>query len=136
MAKRNMVQEIRRTTRRKFSPEQKLQILRLVESSPFGVRETLGRLDVSVSTCYRRRHRFRHHGLTGLRDRSSFKARVWNELLPEERDKILEVADQEPEWSPREVARRLAPREREAMADSGRGQHRAESQEERLRQGR
>jgi len=85
-------------------PEQKLQILRLVESSPFGVRETLGRLDVPVSTYYRWRRRFRHHGLTGLRDRSSFTGRVWNELLPEERDKILEVADQEPEWSPREVA--------------------------------
>jgi transposase InsO family protein len=85
-------------------PEQKLQILRLVESSPFTLRETLDRLDVPTSTYYRWRKQFRQQGTGGLRDRSSFKGRVWNELLPEEREKILEVADQEPEWSPREVA--------------------------------
>ena len=85
-------------------PELKLQILRLVESSPFSMRETLGRLDVTVSTYYRWRNRFRRHGLSGLRDRSPSTGRVWNALLPEEREKIFKVADEEPEWSPREVA--------------------------------
>lgn len=85
-------------------PEQKLQILRLVESSPFTLRETLARLDVPASTYYRWRKRFRAHGLGGLRDRSSFNGRVWNALLPQERETVLEVARQEPEWSAREVA--------------------------------
>jgi transposase InsO family protein len=91
-------------------PENKLQILRLVESSPFTLRETLERLDVPASTYYRWRTRFRQQGMGGLRDRSSFKGGVWNALLPEEREKILEVADQEPEWSPREVAYHITDR--------------------------
>lgn len=85
-------------------PEQKLQILRAVESSPLPVRDALARLEVPVSTYYRWRHRFRHQGVTGLRDGSSFKGSVWNQLLPEERAKVLTVADREPAWSPREVA--------------------------------
>jgi transposase InsO family protein len=85
-------------------PEQKLGILRHVESSPLPVRTTLARLDVPVSTYYRWRGLFRRSGITGLRDRSSFKGAVWNELLAEEREKVLEVADREPEWSPREIA--------------------------------
>jgi len=85
-------------------PEQKLQILRAVESSPFSVRDALARLDVPVSTYYRWRHRFRRQGITGLRDGSSFNGSVWNQLLPQEREKVLTVADQEPGWSPREIA--------------------------------
>ena len=82
----------------------KLQILRVVESSLLPVRDALARLEVPVSTYYRWRSRFRCQGLTGLRDGSSFKGSVWNQLLPEEREKILMVADQEPAWSPREIA--------------------------------
>jgi len=87
-----------------MKPEQKLEILRCVESSPLSTQEALERLEVPSSTYYRWRGRFRCHGRIGLRDRSLFRAKVWNELLPEEREKILEVADREPDWSSREVA--------------------------------
>jgi len=82
----------------------KLEILRVVEQSPLGVRETLERLDVSVSTYYRWRKCFRQEGVDGLHDASPYKGRTWNQILPEEREKILEIALLCPEWSSREVA--------------------------------
>jgi len=84
--------------------EKKLEVLRAVESSPLSVKETLERLDVALSTYYRWRKRFRHEGLEGLRDQSPHKGRTWNQILPEEREKILEIAMLYPEWSSREVA--------------------------------
>jgi transposase InsO family protein len=91
-----------------MSIEQKLAILRAVACSPLPVTEALARLDVPASTYYRWRRAFRRQGRQGLQDASPHKGRVWNQLLPDERDKILEVAMVYPEWSPREIAVHLA----------------------------
>ena len=85
-------------------PEQKLNILRHMEFSGLSVRKSLQLLDVPVSTYYRWRANFRQFGLEGLRDKTSSKSKGWNRLLPEERDAILAVARQHPQWSSREVA--------------------------------
>ncbi len=87
-----------------MSAQEKLQILRAVESSPLPTTQALARLDVPTSTYYRWRRKFRSQGRTGLQDVSPHKGRSWNQLLPEERQKVLEVAMLWPEWSPREVA--------------------------------
>jgi len=84
--------------------EKKLEVLRAVESASLSVKETLERLDVPLSTYYRWRKRFRGEGLEGLRDQSPYQGRTWNQILPEEREKILEIAMLYPEWSSREVA--------------------------------
>ena len=91
-----------------MSTEQKLAILRAVECSPLPTTEALARLDVPVSTYHRWRRKFRSQGYQGLRDISPYKGRVWNQLLPKERDKVLEVAMICPEWSPRKIAFHLA----------------------------
>ena len=91
-----------------MSAQEKLEVLRAVEGSPLALAETLGRLDVPASTYYRWRRKFRDQGLDGLRDASPYKGRVWNELLGEEREAILETALQCPEWSSREIACYLA----------------------------
>jgi transposase-like protein len=72
------------------------------------VTEALARLNIPASTYYRWRRAFRRQGRQGLQDASPHKGRVWNQLLPDERDKILEVAMVYPEWSPREIAVHLA----------------------------
>lgn len=87
-----------------MSAEQKLEIIRQVEGSGLPVRQALAVVDVPPSTYYRWRKRFRLQGRACLQDRSPYKGRVWNQILPEEREKILEVATLYPEWSPREVA--------------------------------
>jgi len=91
-----------------MSVEQKLAILRAVECSPLPITRALARLDVPTSTYYRWRRAFRRQGRQGLKDLSSYKGRVWNQLLPQEREKVLEVAMLCPEWSPREIAVHLA----------------------------
>ncbi len=84
--------------------EKKLEILRAVESCGLPVRKALQRLDVPASTYYRWKRTFRHQGRTGLQDRSPHKGRSWNQILPTEKAKILEIAMLYPERSPREVA--------------------------------
>lgn len=91
-----------------MSAHQKLQILRAVEGSPLSTAEALARLDVPASTYYRWRKTFRSQGCQGLQDVSSYKGRVWNQLLPQEREKVLEVAMLYPAWSSREVATHIA----------------------------
>ena len=84
--------------------EKKLEMLRAAESSALGVKETLERLDVPPSTYYRWCKRFRREGRDGLHDQSPYKGRTWNQILPEEHEKILEVAMLYPGWSSREAA--------------------------------
>ncbi len=84
--------------------EHKLEVLRAVEASELPVRKVLDQLEIPCSTYYRWRHSFRQRGLAGLRDRPPGSRRVWNQILPQERDRILETALLFPERSPREVS--------------------------------
>ena len=84
--------------------EHKLEVLRSVEASELPVRKVLDQLEIPYSTYYRWRHSSRQRGLAGLRDRPPGSRRVWNQILPQERDRILETALLFPERSPREVS--------------------------------
>ena len=72
--------------------EHKLEVLRAVEASELPIRKVLDQLEIPCSTYYRWRHSFRQRGLAGLRDRPPGPRRVWNQILPQERDRILETA--------------------------------------------
>ena len=61
------------------------------------------KLEISPSTYYRWRRRFRTGGRESLHDRNPHRERTWNQLLPEERAGILKVALLYPEWSSREI---------------------------------
>jgi len=85
----------------------KLEILRSVECSGLPVREALRRLDIKPSTYYQWRRKFRTQGLMGLHDISPHEGRgrrTWNQLLPEEKEKIQEIAVLYPDYSSREIA--------------------------------
>jgi RNA-directed DNA polymerase len=87
-----------------MTPEEKLEILGAVESSSLPVKDSLTRLDLPSSTYYRWKENFARRGKGGLHDRSPFKGRTWNEILPHEEKRILEVADLYPDRSPREIS--------------------------------
>ena len=87
-----------------MASEHKLEVLRAVEASDLPVQEVLDQLEIPRSTYYRWRRNFRRRGLPGLRDRPPGRGRVWNQILPQERDRVLEMALLFPEWSPREVS--------------------------------
>ena len=83
--------------------EKKLEILRSVEGSGIPVADALTKLGISPTTYYRWRRRFRTGGRESLHDRKPHRERNWNQLLPEERAKVLHVALLYPEWSSREI---------------------------------
>ncbi len=87
-----------------MTPGQKLEILGEVASSGVRAKEALTRLDVPFSTYCRWKAAFEKHGIEGLRNRSPYKGKTWNQILPEEEAKILEIAKLFPDWSPREIS--------------------------------
>ena len=90
-----------------MSAEEKLDLMRTVESSPLSAAETLAKLDVPVSTYYRWRRRFRERGARGLKDRSPHEgrgSRVWNELPESDRREVYRKAMLHPDRSAREIA--------------------------------
>lgn len=87
-----------------MSQHEKMNILRLVESSPFSIEVTCRKLDMSPSTYYRWKRKFNNAGLSGLNDNSPAKGKPWNSLLEGEKDKVFEIATLYPEWTSRQIA--------------------------------
>ena len=91
----------------RYPAAEKLEIIRLVEQSHLPVRRTLAKIGITPTTFYRWYDRFVEHGPEGLEDRSSSPSRVWNRIPDAVRDRIVALALEEPELSPRELAVRL-----------------------------
>ncbi len=86
---------------------EKLEIIRLVEQSHLPARRTLEILGIHPSTFYRWYDRYRAGGPEALDDKPSRPDRVWNRIPDEVRERILVMALDVPELSPRELATRL-----------------------------
>jgi len=65
---------------------------------------TLDKLGIPSTTFYRWYDRYRAFGEVGLEDRTSGPGRVWNRIPDDVRQEIVEMALDEPELSPRELA--------------------------------
>ena len=89
----------------RYPASEKLEIIRLVEGSHLPVRRTLDKLGIPSTTFYRWYDRYRGGG--GLDDRTSGPGRVWNRIPDDVRGQIVEMALDEPELSPRELAVRF-----------------------------
>ena len=88
----------------RYPAAEKLEIIRLVETSPLPVRRTLAQIGIPKSTFYAWYDRYVSGGLEALEDRRPRPRRVWNRIADEVRDKVLQLALDQPELSPREVA--------------------------------
>jgi transposase InsO family protein len=91
----------------RYSGSEKLEIIRLVEQSHLPVRRTLATLGILPMTFYRWYARLQAGGPEALEDKPSRPGRVWNRIPEDVREKIVELALDEPELSPREVATRF-----------------------------
>ena len=80
-----------------MSKDQKMDMIRTVESSGLSISQALKTLDMPRSTYYRWKHKLRTIGLQGLKDNKPHRARTWNQLLTHEDDTILEVAYANPD---------------------------------------
>jgi putative transposase len=91
----------------RYPASEKLEIIRLVEQSHLPVRRTLEKLGVSRATFYRWCDLSQTGGPEALEDRSPRPDRVWNRIPDNVRGQIVQLALDEPELSPRELATRF-----------------------------
>jgi transposase InsO family protein/transposase-like protein len=88
----------------RYPASEKLEIIRLVEQSHLSVRRTLAQIGVPPATFYRWYDLYQTGGPEALEDRSPRPSRVWNRIPDEVRGRIVQLALDEPELSPRELA--------------------------------
>ena len=91
----------------RYPASEKLEIIRLVEQSHLPVRGTLETLGIPRPTFYRWYDLYQTGGPEALEDRPSRPSRVWNRIPDEVRNRILDLALEHPELSPRELAVRF-----------------------------
>jgi len=91
----------------RYPASEKLEIIRLVEQSHLSVRRTLERIGVPRATFYRWYDLYQTGGPDALEDRSPRPGRVWNRIPDDVRGRIMRLALDEPELSPRELAVRF-----------------------------
>jgi hypothetical protein len=70
-------------------------------------KRTLDQLGIARRTFYRWYDRYLKGGPEALEDRPSAPSRVWNRIAPEVQDQIVEMALEQTELSPRELAVRF-----------------------------
>jgi len=100
------------------SASEKREIIRLVEESSLPVKQTLAELDIPRSTFYRWYARYLETGAEGLTDRSSQPRQFWNRIPQSVREHVVQVALEQPELSPRELAWHLTDTEAYFLSES------------------
>ena len=83
---------------------EKLAIIRLVEESELSVRRTLREIKVSRSSFYRWYAAYEQDGLAGLENHGGTSRRHWNRLPDSVRARIVIMALDRPDLTPRELA--------------------------------
>jgi transposase InsO family protein len=86
------------------SPEEKLEIIHLVEHSNLSVKQTLAELDVPRSTFYRWYGQYQEDGPDGLRDQKPNPRQFWNRIPDQAKAQVVDLALQHPEKSSRQLA--------------------------------
>jgi transposase len=95
----------------RFNQSEKMEIIRLVEGSELGVIRTLKELGINKSTFYRWYAKYDKYGYDGLAPLNPNRKHFWNQIPPDERQKVVEIALELPELSPRELAHHITDNE-------------------------
>jgi len=88
----------------RYSQSEKMEIIRIVEESELSINQTLKTLDIPKSTFYGWYQRYVSEGYEGLEDRNSGPRKFWNRIPDSEREKVVKLALESPEKTPRELA--------------------------------
>ena len=88
----------------RYAAAEKLEIIKIVEQSKLPVRRALAQIGVSRLTFYRWYELYISGGPEALGDRSSRPDRVWNRISDNIRARIINLALDKTELSPRELA--------------------------------
>jgi transposase InsO family protein len=89
----------------RYSRAEKLEIIRLVEQSELPAKRTLAELQVSRASFYRWYRAYQDEGAAGVSGaKASSRQQFWNRIPDHERERVVEVALDKAEMSPRELA--------------------------------
>lgn len=88
----------------RYSQAEKMEIIRIVESSEVSVKRTLKELGINRSTFYKWYRQYLEDGYEGLAYKYQPPRQFWNAIPPREREKVVGIALDHPEKSPRELA--------------------------------
>ena len=102
----------------RYPASEKLEIIRTVEQSHLSAKRTLDQLGIPRRTFYRWYDRYLEGGPEALEDRPSAPRRVWNRIPAGIHDQIIELALEQSELSPRELAVRFTDGQRYFVSES------------------
>jgi transposase InsO family protein len=91
----------------RYPASEKLEIIQIVEQSHLPAKWMLDRLGIPRTTFYRWYDRYQTGGPEALEDSSPKPSHVWNRIPDQVRDRVVELALDESELSPRELAVRF-----------------------------
>ncbi len=102
----------------RYPASEKLEIIRIVEQSNLPAKRTLDQLGIPRRTFYRWYDRYLEGGPEALEDRPSAPSRVWNRIPANIHDQIIELALEQCELSPRELAVRFTDEQRYFVSEA------------------
>ena len=102
----------------RYPASEKLEIISIVEQSHLPVKQTLDKLGVARRTFYRWYDRYLEGGPEALADRPSSPSRVWNRIPRVIHDQIIDLALEQSELSPRELAVRFTDERRYFVSEA------------------
>lgn len=91
----------------RYSASEKMEIIRTVEESSLGIRRMVEQIGIPRSTFYNWYDRYLSGGIEALADKKPEPGAVWNKVPDERRKQLLDMALDEPDLSPRELAVRF-----------------------------
>jgi len=102
----------------RYPASEKLEIIRIVEQLHLPAKKTLDQLGIARRTFYRWYDRYVEGGPEALEDRPSRPSRVWNRISAEVQSQIVDMALEQSELSPRELAVRFTDERRYFVSES------------------
>jgi transposase InsO family protein len=102
----------------RYRASEKFEIISIVEQSHLPARRTLEQLGIPRRTFCRWYDRYLDGGPEALEDRSSAPSRVWNRIPTDIHDQIVEMALEETDLSPRELAVRFTDEKRYFVSEA------------------
>lgn len=102
----------------RYAAAEKLEIITLVERSSLPIRRTLAQLGIPKSTFYVWYRNYLEGGPEALEDRKPAPGRVWNKVPDAVSEKIVELALEQPQRSPRELAVAFTDQQRYFVSES------------------
>lgn len=91
----------------RFTQEEKMEIIHLVEHSNLSVKKTREELQVPRSTFYSWYQRYQEHGMDGLKNKKLKVKQFWNRIPDHVRGQIVNLALEYPDESPRQFTYRF-----------------------------